>query len=102
MKTEFTESNLRIGTFIIKNNVSNPIMDVGFASTMAFKVVFVVGQYEKQYGLCNFLTDGWVSLQAKTIGELAEQLNNDEYGYRYMTKDEVIQIIKSRTQGFSR
>lgn len=99
MRTVFTEKEIECGMFIIKNSSPKKTKDLPFAKTVAFKIGF--SHYgDLKYGLCNFLTDGFYVGVAKDKKELCEHLNNDDVGYRPMTKEEVIQIINYSNQGF--
>lgn len=99
MKNIFTEHELKCGMFIIKNNVGKPLEDLRFSRTVAFKVGFSHGSVKK-YGLSSFLTDGFYSPISDSLKGLADYLNNDEEGYRPLTKDELIELIVSSDQGF--
>ena len=59
MKNIFTEEELQVGMFLIKNNVSKPFTDKSFARTVTWKVGFVHENGKQFYGLCNILTDGF-------------------------------------------
>jgi len=99
MKTIFTEKEIECGMFIIRNSSLKKSNDLSFARTVTFKIGFS-HESEKKYGICNFLTDGFYVGIAKDKKDLCEWLNNDEIGYRPLTKDEVIEMIKSTNQGF--
>ena len=101
MKNIFTESELKCGMFLIRNDASRPFKNVGFATTVVFKVGFEMNpKDDKKYGLISVLTDGRYCPIAKDLKELAEYLNKDERGYRPITKDEFIELLNSSNQGF--
>jgi hypothetical protein len=84
------------GHIIIKNSVSKPFKDLGYARTVTFKIGFG----KMKYGLCNILTDGWYHDVCNTAEEFAEFLNKDEIGYRPITKEEFIELLLSTNQNF--
>ena len=55
---------------------------------------------DKQYCLISLLTDGYVSPVAYTKQGLCDHLNNDDFGYRPLTKEELHKMIDSLQQGF--
>ena len=111
----FTEEMLtryNVGLFIIKAgvNVFEPER-IGYAATVCWKLAYHMipqskidksgtGYLTGKYGKVSFLTDGWFCPLANTKKQLCEFLNNDERGYRVMTKEEVIYILQNRQQGF--
>ena len=99
MKNLFTEQELQSGLFLVRNDAGKPFKDLGFARTVTFKVGFSHDS-EMKYGLSSVLTDGFYVGVAKTLKELVEHLNNNEFGYRPLTKDELFQLINSSNQGF--
>jgi hypothetical protein len=103
-RTIFTPEMLtrhNFGLFIIKLTASEDIREnVGFNSTVSFKLGYQMSTKIKKYGRTNFLTDGWFCDLADTIEELCDILNNDPWGYRLLTKEEVIYMIDQREQGF--
>jgi len=100
----FTPEMLRLynfGLFIIKLTTSEDIRNnVDFAATVSFKLGYQLSKKIKKYGMTNFLTDGWFCDLADTVEELCDILNNDKFGYRLLTKEEVNYMINHRTQGF--
>lgn len=99
MKNLFTEEELECGMFLVKNNAGKPFKDLGFARTVTFKTGFS-HDGEKKYGLSSVLTDGFYVGVANSLKELAEYLNEDEQGYRPLTKEELFQLVSSSNQGF--
>lgn len=99
MKNLFTEQELQCGMFLVKNNAGKPFKELGFARTVTFKVGFS-NDGELKYGLSSVLTDGFYVGVANSLKDLATYLNNDEQGYRPLTKDELFQLVNSSTQGF--
>lgn len=100
MKTIFDATKIATmcGLYIIRESASKPFKDIGFARTVTFKICYSVKNHT--YHLCNILTDGCLIGEYKTTNELIEHLNNDEKGYRPLTKEEMWQMLKETNQGF--
>lgn len=79
------------GHIIIRNSASKPFKDLAYARTVVFKIGFA----KKKYGLCNLLTDGWYHDVADTSQEFADHLNNDDIGYRPITKEEFVELVEA-------
>jgi len=109
MKNIWAPKDVTAGLFIIresspkhptkKGNSSVPVpVNIGFARTVTYKIGF--GQDKKKpYGLISVMTDGWYH-DVGTAEELCDKLNNDEYGYRPLTKEEMFKMLESSDQGF--
>ncbi len=100
MKNIWTEKELECGMFIIRNDAGKiPFKDADFARTVVFKIGFSMGS-DKKYGKISILTDGAYFGLRPTLKELADYLNEDERGYRPLTREELINLLKSSDQGF--
>ena len=91
------EKDIVCGKFL--SRIGNPLN-----RTIAFKIIWDHGDetttFENRYGLCNFLTDGWLHFVG-TKQDLVDYLNKDERGFRQLTKPEVLRMIQDSNQGFT-
>lgn len=99
MRIIFEEKDIQAGLFIIRNSSPIGSKDFRFAATVVFKIGYCIYSKDKPYGRISALTDGlFIPMGSKK--DIADYLNNDEYGYRILCKEELIDIIKSSEQGF--
>jgi hypothetical protein len=106
--TVFTPEMLNknnFGLYIIRAYDSNIKENVSYASTVSYKLGYInhrLVESKKRYGLISFLTDGWFLPVAENDQDICDYLNNLPEGqkFRLLTKEEVIYMIKHRTQGF--
>lgn len=101
MRSIFTSKELEAGMFIIKCDVSNPIVDFNSARCSVYKIVYlnIIGQ-STRYELCSVLTDGCCFAMQTDINDLCYLLNNDTHGFRPLTKDEMMLLMKNNNQNF--
>lgn len=81
------------GLWLIRNSSTNVKEDPGFASTVTFVISWRMDGPGNQYGLTNQLTDG-MFLDYGSKAQMAKKLNEDEFGYRAITKEEVMILIE--------
>lgn len=98
-KKTWVPKDIYAGLYIIKE--SSPFGDenLSYARTVIYKVIFSY-DFQKKYGLCSCLTDGFCTSIADNIEEMVDYLNSDSIGYRQLTKEEYIKIIRHTNQGF--
>lgn len=99
MKTIFDAKKVDLnGLFIIKETASKPFKDIDFARTVTFKICY--SHKTNGYSLCNILTDGMIVGHYANKDELVKRLNEDENGYRPLTKQEFLEMLEHTQQGF--
>lgn len=78
------------GQMVVRQSCPVGSKDFGFMASVSYKIGYNVSvRDQKSYPVMMIsLTDG-MSLQYETIEELCESLNEDDCGYRPMTKDEI-------------
>ena len=82
------------GILIIRESSPLGSTDIKFARTVTYKIGFSNQVSEKtRYGKISIFTDGWFCPIANTAQEFADYLNNDEYGYRPLTKNEALLLL---------
>jgi hypothetical protein len=79
------------GQMIIRNSSPPKSKDLSFAASVAYKICWLSGRDERNYCLIS-LADGMI-ISGLTANRLCERLNEDEYGYRPMTKEEIAAIV---------
>lgn len=99
MKNIWKTEDITAGLYIIRESSPKNSPHIGFARTVTFKIGFSRTNEEKPYGKISCMCDGWYC-PIGTKEQVAEYLNNDEYGYRPLTKEEFIKMINSSDQGF--
>ena len=105
MKNIWKESDLISGLYIVRESSPKGSTDLGFKRTVCFKLGFCsqieTGLYgdKGSWGYISFLTDGWYCHLGSKEAVL-KVLNEDEYGFRPLTKEEYIELINSTNQGF--
>lgn len=107
MKNIWRPENIVAGLLIIRESSSKhptkpsgvavPV-DLGFARTVTYKIGWTHSK-EEPYGLISVLTDG-MYIPIGTKEQMCEHFNNDEYGYRPLTKEEMFKMLESSDQGF--
>ncbi len=100
LKYIWEEKDIICGTYIIKETSPKGSDNLNFARTVTYKIGFDNNDKEKPVNKISCLTDGWVCPIAKDEKEFAEYLNNDEHGFRPLTKEEYLAMINSTNQGF--
>lgn len=86
---------------------------VGYAATVSWKICYRLGHYVKdmtpnqvivkdlnEYGIVNFLTDGFFHPISYDKVDVCNYLNSHTAGFRPLTKEEVLYMIEQRQQGF--
>jgi hypothetical protein len=100
MKKHWTQDDIVAGTYLIRESSSKDNIDLGFARTVAYKIGWHLDQtgvydrngHVKQYCLISAFTDGMIE-EPLTKPQLAKRLNNDKYGFRALTKEEVAELV---------
>ena len=98
MKNIFKPADIQGGMYIIRETSPKDSKNLGFAATVAFKIGWNA-HVNGEYGLISHFTDG-MYMKYGTKEELCEKLNNDVAGYRPLTKQEYLKILKNTDQGF--
>lgn len=92
------------GQMIIRNSFPVGNDDLLFASTVAYKIGYSVFKLNKKLMpvvLMISLADGGTCVY-DTRDDLCKRLNEDSYGYRPMTKEEISAILGNQGNRFSR
>lgn len=92
---KFTTDNLKVGDCIISERFKD---NKSFGRTVSLKVVYLYGDLyntDHHYGLCYFLTDGFVVLY-KSLQEICDYLNNFEKTkdtFRPLLENEIVNLL---------
>ncbi len=99
MKYTWQPQDIEAGKFVIRQSSSNVKKDTTFARTVASKIGFNMGDHTKTkpYGLIDVFTDG-AYIPIGTKEKMAKMFNDDEFGYRPLTKEEAIIMLKDIRQ----
>ncbi len=100
MKNLFTEKDIQAGLYIVRETSPKGSKDLSFKCTVAFKIGWDAKADGGDYGFISIFTDGMYCGVAKNKAEMAAYLNEDQHGYRPLTKAEFIELINSTEQGF--
>ena len=101
MRSVFAPEDLDVGMFIIKCDVPNPIIDFNSARCSVYKIVYLnVAGLSTKYGLCSVLTDGCCFAMQTDKKDLCYMLNNDPFGFRPITKQEMLILMEHNNQNF--
>lgn len=80
------------GQMIIRNSSSIGSKDIGFAASVAYKIGWLAFKSgDSRYCMIS-LADGMTS-KPRSLKDLCEYLNNDQCGFRPLTKEEAAAII---------
>lgn len=97
MKILFEEKDFTgCGQMIIRNSFKPHSNDYAFGITVAYKVGWLVANKDI---LLISLADGMVKA-FESVNALCKYLNEDEFGYRPMTKEEIHSILVSHGSRF--
>lgn len=99
MKYKFEEKDIELGTFVIKNSSPKGSGDLGFASTVAYKICWIPEGKINTYCMVAMFTDGGI-FKLGTKDELLQHINEDKHGYRPLTKQELLNILSHSNNGF--
>lgn len=92
-RNTFEPSDFRgCGQIIVRNSFPIGSTEYDHATTVSYKIGFLAGNKDKKI-LKISLADG-MTIQYRTINDLCNALNNDEYGYRPMNEKEIQIIMK--------
>jgi len=100
MKNIWKEEDIKVGMFIIRESSKKPSKDITFTRTVTSQITWSHGRTNTNYGLTSVMTDGWFCPIGKNKQSLADHLNNDEFGYRPATKEEILDMLIDNKQGF--
>lgn len=96
--TEWDADDIKAGMYVIKNSSPIGTTDLGFARTVTYKIGWNC-KGDKSFGMIACLTDGMFF----SIGDkyaMVDHLNDDEFGYRPLTKPEYLEMFNDSMQGF--
>lgn len=98
MKYTWQPQDIECGKFVIRQSSNNVKKDTTFARTVASKIGFdMSGNKGKPYGLIDVFTDG-AYIPIGTKEKMAKMFNEDKHGYRPLTKEEAILMLKDIRQ----
>lgn len=93
-------SDIVSGIYFIRQTSPIDSKDLSFACTVSFKLGFLHDGSEQPWVLISVLTDGMVYAKMANKEDVLNMLNNDEHGYRPLTKSEYMAMLESTDQGF--
>lgn len=81
------------GQLIVRESSTPHSDDIGFMSSVSYKIGWIM-HGDKPNSTCMIsLTDGMI-IDVGTVEKLCENLNNDQFGYRPLTVSEMKQITE--------
>lgn len=86
------------GQMIIRNSYKIGNSNTGFGASVAYKIGYIVG-VERNKRCKISLSDGLVMVYDSTE-DLCNALNNDQYGFRPMTQNEISTILGEQGNRF--
>lgn len=92
-----TTKTVVAGNYYVRESSKRGSSDIGFQASVSFKVGFL-NRPRNMYTFAS-VNDGWTQ-EFSDKQALCDYLNNDEFGYRQLTKAEYQQQISKTRQGF--
>lgn len=93
----WNQENTQVGDNFISNRSPFNSENIGFAKTVSYKIVYCVnpeGESFHKYGICSFLTDGYVNWMGENIDSVLDFLNKDSY--RKLTIEETKRLLDGK------
>lgn len=94
MKYTWEKEDIKVGRYIIRQ--SSPFgkfSNMGFMLSVSYMIGYSFKDKECKHKLIS-LADGMIMDLCETKEECAENLNKDSFGYRPMTKREMIKLLE--------
>ncbi len=98
MRRNWTKTDIVAGMYIIRCSSMIECYKPAYAASVSYKIGW--SPKGKGWGKISFFTDGMYIPIADNRQELADYLNNDRFGYRFLTRREFRIIHESTNQGF--
>jgi hypothetical protein len=95
---KFTEESIQknnVGLYVIKDNKYTQTINeenANYCATVSFKLIYMHTPNSNNYGMCNFLTDGWCYYVGNKQ-QLVEHLNNEDTPYRILSKEDLLKML---------